>query len=116
MARVRPHDPPSDAALEAVAARFRALADPARLRIVHLLMGGEEGVSQLLRATGLTQTNLSRHLGILRRAGIVERRSRGNRAFYRLADPSLAEVCEIMCGSTAEHLAEELEGLAGRGR
>ncbi len=105
---------PSDAALVTVAARFRALSDPVRLRLVHLLMDGEVGVSALLESTGLGQANLSRHLGILRRAGIVERRSQGNRAYYRLADPALAEVCEIMCGSTALYLSEELEGLGHR--
>jgi len=115
MPRRKRHAVLPEAALVRVAARFRALGDPSRLRIVNRLMDGELGVQDLLEATGLSQTNLSRHLGVLRQAGILERRTEGNRAFYRIADPSLVDVCEIVCGSLADQLAEDLEGFAGTG-
>jgi len=113
MSRRKTHAILPESALVLVAARFRALGDPARLAIVNRLMNGERSVQDLLRDTGLSQTNLSRHLGILRRAGIVERRAEGNRAFYRVGDPTLIEVCEIVCDGLAEQLAQGLEGLAG---
>jgi ArsR family transcriptional regulator len=115
MARSKTHAILPESALVLVASRFRALGDPARLMIVNRLMNGELSVQSLLRDTGLSQTNLSRHLGILRRAGILERRSEGNRAFYRVADPTLIEVCEIVCDGLAEQLAQDLESFAGAG-
>ena len=115
MPRRRPHPLLPETALTLVASRFRALGDPSRLKIVNRLMNGELGVQALLRETGLSQTNLSRHLGILRQAGILERRTDGNRAFYRIGDPTLVEVCEIVCSSLADQLAEELEEFQGAG-
>ena len=115
MARNKLHPALPESALIRVAARFRALGDPSRLKIVNRLMNGELRVQDLLEETGLSQTNLSRHLGVLRQVGILERRSDGNRAVYRIGDPTLVEVCEIMCGSLAEQLAEDLEGFKGAG-
>lgn len=114
-AKKKTHRPLPDAALQLVAARFRALGDPSRLAIVNQLMNGELAVPTLMSGTGLTQTNLSRHLGVLRQVGIVERRSKGNRAFYRIADPSWVDVCETVCGSLADQLAQELEDFVGAG-
>jgi DNA-binding transcriptional ArsR family regulator len=114
MARTKKRPAPlSEAALGLVAARFRALGDPSRLAILNHLMSGERGVQDLLAETGLSQTNLSRHLGVLRHVGIVERRSEGNRAFYRIGDPCWVEVCDVVCGSLASQLAENLEAIAG---
>ena len=115
MPRKKLHPILPETALARVASRFRALGDPSRLKIVNRLMNGEISVQDLMRETGLTQTNLSRHLGVLRQVGIVERRSDGNRAFYRIGDPTLVEVCEIMCGSLADQLAEDLEEFYGAG-
>ena len=113
MPRKKSHAPLSETALGLVAARFRALGDPSRLSIVNRLMDGERSVQDLLAETGLSQTNLSRHLGVLRQVGIVERRSDGNRAFYRIVDPCWVEVCDAVCGSLASQLAEDLEGFLG---
>ena len=111
----RSHPPLSEAARGLLATRFRALGDPSRLGILSRLMGGERSVAELLEETGLTQTNLSRHLGVLRQAGIVERRSHGNRAYFRIADPVWLQVCDLVCGSLAEQLAQDLEGFQGAG-
>lgn len=105
-----PRPPPlPEEALERVAARFRALGDPSRLRLLSRLMEGERSVGELMEETGLSQTNVSRHLGLLRREGLVERRAEGNRGLYRIADPTMAKVCAMVCGSLAERLAEDLE-------
>ena len=115
-AKERPRPPTLDEdALELVAARFRALADPSRLRLLHLLMQGEGSVRQLVEGSGLSQTNVSRHLGLLRREGLVGRSRQGNRALYRLADPSVAELCRIACGGLSDQLASGLDALQGAG-
>lgn len=63
---------------------FRALGDDTRLRIIALLAQGELCVCHLQEALGLSQPNVSRHLAILRNAGIVEDRRAGNWVHYRL--------------------------------
>ena len=79
----------SEQAIGLVAARFRALGDASRVRLLNLLMQDEASVQDLVAASGLTQTNVSRHLGLLRREGVVARRKDGNRAVYRIIDPNI---------------------------
>ena len=87
----------SDEVLELIAERFRVLAEPARLRILQVLMTGEHSVTQLVERTGLGQANVSKHLGLLRSAEFVRRRKDGLYAFYSVHDPSVEELCRIMC-------------------
>ena len=103
----------SDETTELVAARFRALGDSSRLKILNTLMAGEHGVSELVEATGLEQSNVSRHLAVLRREGLVERETEGTRAYYKINDPSVIELCEIVCGGIVGQLSETLEAFAG---
>jgi DNA-binding transcriptional ArsR family regulator len=100
--------------LELVAERFRALSEPARLRILSVLMEGERTVSELVDETELNQANVSKHLALLRSLGFVERRKEGLYAYYRLADPSVGVLCEIMCGRLEEQ-AEEQSALLATG-
>jgi DNA-binding transcriptional ArsR family regulator len=55
-------------------------------------------VSELVEETGFGQANLSKHLGLLRRVGYLERRKEGVNTYYRLADPEVLRLCELMCG------------------
>ena len=109
--KTRKHPILSGEALELVATRFRALSDPKRLRILNLLMQGESSVQDLADAAGLEQPSVSRNLSQLKKEGIVARRSEGNRAFYRIHDATVIELCEIVCGGLAEHFSEGLEAL-----
>lgn len=81
-----------------VAARFRALAEPARLSVLHELEHGALTVNELVEATGLAQGNLSKHLQQLHTAGFVTRRRKGMYVYYALADESVLALCELMCG------------------
>jgi ArsR family transcriptional regulator len=99
------------AALALVAARFRALGDPSRLHLLNLLMQGEASVNELVDLSGLSQANVSRHLGLLRRDGLVARSRDGNRAFYRISDPNVSELCRLVCGGISEQLYEGLDAL-----
>ncbi len=114
MSPTRSHLPLSEEALGLVAARFRALGDPARLRLLDALMQHEASVQELVSTSGLAQPNVSKHLALLRREGVVARRSEGNRAIYRVIDPSVRTLCEIVCGGLADRLARHLDALPSR--
>jgi len=101
----------SNQALELLAARFRALADPTRLRILNTLMQGESSVGELTASTGLEQPSVSRHLIVLRREGIVVRRAEGNRAYYRIEDPTVTRLFGLVCGGLVERLSDDLDAL-----
>jgi DNA-binding transcriptional ArsR family regulator len=84
--------------LQHIAERSRALGEPSRLEILQALRAGERTVSDILSTTGLGQANASRHLQVLYAAGLVTRRKEGLSTWYRLADPDVLRLCELMCG------------------
>jgi DNA-binding transcriptional ArsR family regulator len=84
--------------LALVAGRFKALSEPARLRILQCLRSGELSVGELVNETELGQANLSRHLQMLHAHGFVVRRKKGLFVYYALADKSVLKLCDIMCG------------------
>lgn len=94
-------------ALEMIAERFRALGEPNRLRLLIALEQGEQCVGKLVDATGLSQANVSRHLGALVQSGILARRKSGLQVFYRVADPGIFEMCDHVCGSLSKRLAAQ---------
>jgi DNA-binding transcriptional ArsR family regulator len=81
-----------------VADRFRALSEPARLRILDRLRDGELTVGELGEKTGLNQANLSKHLQLLHSLEFVTRRKEGLFVYYRLAGDDVFRLCDIMCG------------------
>ena len=89
----------TDEALELIAARFRALSEPSRLKLIRELLGGELSVTELMDRTGLGQANTSRHLQTLTDAGILSRRKEGLRVIYSVGDPGILTLCEHVCGS-----------------
>jgi len=84
--------------LAMVAGRFRALAEPARLAILHALEHGPLTVTELVKKTELGQGNLSKHLQQLHAAGFLSRTRKGLFVYYALADDDVLALCEIMCG------------------
>jgi ArsR family transcriptional regulator len=101
----------SGAAVGKVAARFKALSEPMRLRLLYALMDGEKTVSELVVETGSVQANVSKHLSVLLDAGILGRRKQGTSSYYRITDESIFELCDLVCGSIHDRLAAELEEL-----
>jgi len=87
----------SEQGLELIAARFRALGEPNRLKLVMALQQGEKNVSGLVAETSLGQANVSRHLHTLTAAGILYRRKTGSSAYYGIADDSIFEMCKAVC-------------------
>lgn len=99
--------------LELVAARFKALAEPARLHILDMLRGGELTVTELMEETGLGQANLSKHLQLLHAHGFVTRRKEGLYVFYSLADRDVFALCDIMCGRLGAEASTRQRALGG---
>lgn len=89
-------------ALQLVAARFKVLSDPMRLRILQFLEGGETSVSALADAVESTQPNVSKHLKTMQDAGLLSRRQDGNTVYYSIADPTVFDLCDVVCSSLAE--------------
>lgn len=81
-----------------VAERFKALAEPARLQILNALRHSELTVSELVEETELGQANVSKHLQMLHSLKFVRRRKEGLYVYYALADKSVFQLCDIMCG------------------
>lgn len=75
-----------------MASPFAVLAEPNRRRILDLLRDGERPVGDLVDALAVSQPGVSKHLGVLRDAGVVEMRADGRRRLYRLRPEPLREV------------------------
>lgn len=73
-------------AIDLQAKLFRGFSDPSRLSILEALRDGPLTVSEIVEATGLTQSNVSNHLGCLRDCGLVTAKSEGRFAYYQLSD------------------------------
>lgn len=99
--------PLPDEALDLVARRFAVLAEPMRLRLIQALFRGEKNVNTLVEETGGTQANISRHLQTLTQAHVLSRRKAGLQVFYAIADPSIYELCELVCGSLEKQLTKQ---------
>ncbi len=91
-----------------IAAQFKALGEPLRLRIMSQLFVGEASVGELAAAVGSSLANVSKHLGVLHQAGWVLRRKAGVEVRYMLADERTTALCELMCARVRERAAAEV--------
>ena len=89
----------SPEALQLVAGRFRVLAEPLRLLLLQALRNGEKNVTELTEIAASTQPNVSKHLRVLQEAGLIGRRQEGNSVYCFIADPSVFDLCDTVCGS-----------------
>lgn len=96
---------------EAVSNYFALLSEPTRLRILHSICREDKSVSQIVAETGATQTNVSRHLNTLYRAGVLSRRKKGNFTYYGVRDSALIEICRTVC----THIAANADAHSGDG-
>jgi DNA-binding transcriptional ArsR family regulator len=97
--------------IDAVADRLKVLAEAARLSVLNELRSGPRNVSELMADTGLSQANLSKHLQVLHTHGFVSRRRQGLFVIYQLADRSVFELCDIMCGQLKRQAGEQMTRL-----
>ena len=89
----------SDELLHRIAEVLKAMADPTRLKILHSLQGSERCVSDILDVVGGSQANVSKHLSVLKRAGLVDSRRDGLNVFYQISDAGVFAICRNVCDS-----------------
>ena len=86
---------------ELAAELFGILATPMRLRILSALCDGEKSVSQLLLEIDTTQPNLSQHLNLLYRSGVLAKRKEGTQVIYRVQSDKAVSLCRTVCSQIA---------------
>ena len=100
-----PHPLP-EPLVQLIAQRFRVIGEPMRIRMLDALRDGPMTVNELAGALGATQQNVSKHIGVLASAGIVGREKDGNHVRCFIADATVFELCELVCGGLREQTAE----------
>ena len=83
---------------EELAAAFKALSDPVRLRLLSLIAGGEVCACELVEPLGRSQPTVSHHLKVLHEAGLVDREKRGSWVWYRVVPERLAVLRDALAG------------------
>lgn len=96
----------SDELLGRIADVLKAMADPTRLKILHALYSDERCVSEILEEVGSSQANVSKHLTVLKRAGLVDSRREGTNVYYRIIDPGVFTICRNICSSIEERAGQ----------
>lgn len=94
-----------------IAARFRLLGEPLRLKILAALIAGERNVGELVTMTGAGQANISKHLAVLTQGGLVNRRKVGTSIYYAIADPSIVKLCDLVCADVQQRFAAQAHKL-----
>ena len=101
------------ALIQRVARRFKVLSEPARLELLNQLqLAGPLSVQELVDATGYGQANVSKHLMLMAREGMLERRKDGLNVYYSIKDPTLHTLCLLVCNRLRQEVAAEAEDLA----
>lgn len=98
--------------VERVADRFRALGDENRIRLLARLARSPANVRTLTEELGISQAAASKHLAILRRAGLVNFESKGPQSIYQISDPSVHELCGIVCRGVLDFVREQAAAVA----
>jgi len=99
--------------IEVIAERFRVIGEPMRIRLLDALRDGEATVGELTERLGASQQNVSKHLGVLHQAGIVRREKQGTSVRYSIADESVFDLCEQVCGGLRQQVSELDQLLTG---
>jgi DNA-binding transcriptional ArsR family regulator len=102
----------SETSLERIATYFQILSEPSRLRLLNFLCADEASVGDLAAATQLSTANVSRHLTLMAKHGLVSKEARGNSVIYRLADDTLHQVCDLVCRSVIRTITTETQAYA----
>ena len=100
------------AALEHVAQYFRTLSEPTRLRILNVLGSGPLSVGEIAEQVDSSVANVSRHLAQMARHGLVSREHHGTSVYYGIADSTVHELCELVCGSIAQRFDQNASARA----
>lgn len=83
--------------LEGVARLFQILAEPTRLEILQHLRDAPSSVGELVAVLDAKQANVSKQLGVLYDAGLVQRQRQGSQVFYSIREPMIFDLCALVC-------------------
>ena len=81
---------------------FGVMADPMRLKILHAICYDEKPVSQIVAEVGRTRADVMRHLSVMRAAGLIVARAGVGEDCFRVADPTMLELCRKLCAHLGE--------------
>ena len=87
----------------------KVFSNPTRLEILNLLRDKERSVTELIKKSKLSQTNISQHLAIMKSKGIVMSNRKGNHIFYKLSNPKIIKAFDIIRDVLIERLKERIE-------
>jgi ArsR family transcriptional regulator, virulence genes transcriptional regulator len=87
----------------------KTLAHPVRLAILHSLRDGEKNVNELTDILGISQSNLSQHLALMRQKGIVKTRKQGSSIFYSVINSKINQACDIVREVLLDQLKQRQE-------
>ena len=96
-----------DRAIGEIAEFFAAFAVPMRLKILNALRHGEHNVSDLTARFECSQANVSKHLAVLAHKGLIEKSMRGTAAYYRIVDPRIFQLCDLVCVQVGQRFAQQ---------
>jgi DNA-binding transcriptional ArsR family regulator len=97
--------------LERVARLFGVLAEPTRLAILQKLKTRPMPVKELVELLDARQANVSKQLGILYEAGLVERQREGGMVVYSISEPMIFQLCHLVCDKLRRDAEREIEAL-----
>jgi len=100
------HDPKNLEVFQLQAELCKSLGDPKRLMIIHELRNSEKSVGELSVIVGGSQPNVSQHLAVLRKSGLLTTRRQGNVIYYSLANSKIAEACDMVRQVLMDQLKE----------
>jgi ArsR family transcriptional regulator, virulence genes transcriptional regulator len=85
----------------------KTLANPIRLAILHTLDGCEKSVNELTDIIGISQSNLSQHLALMRQKGIVKTRKQATSIYYSVTNPKINQACDTIRGVLLDQLKQQ---------
>ena len=98
-----------DRVFDSVAELFSVLSTPIRLKIISAVCQGEKNVSEMLAQINTTQPNMSQHLSMLYRSGVLAKRRDGTQVYYRLQSERVATLCRAVCTQVAIELDDDVQ-------
>lgn len=99
------------AQLERIANLFKAFAEPTRLAILQELKAGPRKVGEMVESIGTSQANVSKQLHVLADAGVVHREKQGTCVICSITDPTVFELCGLVCDKLNRDLATDTKPL-----
>jgi ArsR family transcriptional regulator len=87
----------------------KTLANPIRLAILHTLRNGEKSVNELTDILGVSQSNLSQHLALMRQMGILKTKKQGTSIYYSVTNPKINQACDMVREVLLDQLSQRHE-------